>query len=231
MRRSLLFLSLCIGCILGIGIADILGIFAVLIIIGIIIMTTFFLPRYHIVVFLLCLGLLIGGFRFELNDWPKNYAVISEEVTIQGVIKAEVEKNINKQRVVLQVDDFLENETINILVTLPLYPEFHFGEVLSLAGELKVPEDFSYEDEYKRQVTFAYSEYLRLKNIDYVMYYPYDVKSSGMSGQMFVRQKLFQTKKLVTKQLQKILPEPHAAFISAILWGSRNALDLSLIHI
>ncbi len=225
MRRALLFLSLCIGCIFGIGIADSIGVVVAVVIAGFIIITTFFLPRYQIVVFLFCLGLLLGSFRFVVFSQSDNYILNTDEITIQGVIIGEVEQKINKQRIVLAVDNLIEDEVVNVLVTLPLYPQYDFGDYLSLTGKLKLPEDFTYRDEYNRQVLFAYSDYLRLKKIDFVMYYPRNKKLLGTSNQMFIKQKLFLGKKLVTAQLHKILPEPHATFVSAILWGSRNALD------
>jgi len=57
------------------------------------------------------------------------------------------------------------------------------------------------------------------------MYYPSKKSFIEDSAGRQVKVFLFNLKSKVTYQLNKILPEPHAAFISAILWGSRNALD------
>ncbi len=226
MRKALLFISLCAGCIIGIAVIDTTA--NINIVIGIIslsMLITIFLPRFQVVVFLLCLGIVLGSWRFVyLENQTLDLSEI-KNITFTGIVVDEVEQRISKQRVLFETEDVVAGEKIKILVALPLYPKLEFGQQWNLTGKLQLPESFTYIDSYGRGVEFAYDQYLKLKKIDYVMYYPSQKSFISNTDNKLIRKTLFNLKTKVTYQLNKILPEPHAAFISAILWGSRNALD------
>jgi len=234
MRRALLFLSLSLGSIIGLVVYDTTqSLNFIFFIIGLLLIINIFLPRYQIVVFLLCFGILIGGWRYWQIEVKQLNLKPVESIIFTGIIIDEVEYNISKQRVVFQSSNIMLNKKINILVILPLYPEVDFGQIWQLTGDLKLPESFIYKDNYGREIEFAYDEYLKLKHIDYVMYYPANQRLLDYNQNIILHQNysviikkyLFQLKNNLTEKLDKILPEPHAAFVSAILWGSRNALD------
>jgi len=156
MRRALLFISFCAGCIIGISIIDTTANINIVIgIISLFMLMTIFLPRFQVVVFLLCFGIILGSARFVYLENEQIDLVEIKNITFTGIVVDEVERKISKQRVLFETEDVVTGERIRVLVSMPLYPELEFGQSWRLTGKLQLPESFSYVDNYGREVEFA----------------------------------------------------------------------------
>mgnify|MGYP006367241563 FL=1 len=96
-----------------------------------------------IAIFFICLSAGILRFHAKDVDEPKNTLdnFVGETVVLEGVIKSEVERREGSQRIVLLADKITLRDVhylINqkILVSTELFPEFSYGEKISVDGKL-----------------------------------------------------------------------------------------------
>ncbi|MFA5163385.1 MAG: ComEC/Rec2 family competence protein [Patescibacteria group bacterium] len=120
---------------------------------------------------------------------------------------AEPEVSFDKQQLVLCSDKG------KILTSVPLYPEFYYGDLLTLSGKLELPRNFT---------DFDYALYLEAKDIYLLSYYP----GLNLVGhqESFWRQ-LFSFKASLARKIKQSLPEPESGLAQALVLGYRRSLD------
>ncbi len=109
----------------------------------------------------------------------------------------------------------IQTEEGRILVTTGVYPEYEYGDVLEIKGELEIPTVF--ED-------FNYKNYLAKDGIYYVVYYP-EIKVLEKSKGNFIYQAIFKFKNKVKQGIEKIMPFPEVSILQAITLGYKQALS------
>ncbi len=114
-----------------------------------------------------------------------------------------------------------------LIITNP-YPEYQFGQELSVSGALSVPENFTPD--------FDYIQYLKNRDIRTTIFSPKitPIKTSedthsplSWSDNIKVSTygKLFRIKSAFEESINKLLPQPHAAYVNGILLGSREDMS------
>jgi competence protein ComEC len=172
--------------------------------------------------------LFLGILRFRAAEVLQDESQISfyngEKFTFSGVVAAEPDTRDNGTKLKVKSEKLKigggEREVGgNVLVNAALYPVFHYGDELEVTCKLQKPEPI--ED-------FAYDKYLAKENIYSVCYWP-DIKfiKSGegnkiVAGVLFVKEKLVAT-------VDRILPEPQAAFLGGLLYGAKRGIPQSLM--
>ncbi|MBU1203370.1 ComEC family competence protein [Patescibacteria group bacterium] len=111
----------------------------------------------------------------------------------------------------------LDNFSGNILVYIPLYPEYYYGDVLELSGKVYKPEPIE-DDEGK---TFFYDKYLAKDNIYATCFRPKVKYISQDKGISFY---IFQAKNYFWKNLDIYLREPASSLAKAMLLASRREI-------
>lgn len=91
------------------------------------------------------------------------------------------------------------------------YPEFEYGDVLEFKGKIKKPSDYNFH-----------------KNISGEVRIEGEIKKIGYEGNIFYKN-LYLIREKFENSLNKILPEPYAAFASGITIGSRSNIPDSLM--
>lgn len=159
-----------------------------------------------------------GVFVYDLfpHEPPSIANVPSSSVRVSGIVDAEVERRIDSQRIVLDrvafADDSREGR---LLVWAPLYPEIGYGDELVFNCRVERPEPFE---------GFAYDSYLMTKGIYAVCYQPQYIDVHPSSGWSVI-DGILQVKSFATDTLRDILPEPHASFLSGLLFGGSTSLS------
>ena len=172
---------------------------------------------------LIAIALLLGMFRYGQAFLPDQIETVADRagqsVRIDGTIDAEVDRRLDRQQVILDhvlvADEFVEGK---LLVSLPLYPEVHYGDHLVFNGTIEVPEPFN---------GFAYDQYLQTKGVLGVSYYPqyidvYPEEDVSVIGSVLAM------KESIINRLQQVFPEPHASFLSGLLFGGSSSLSADL---
>lgn len=106
-----------------------------------------------------------------------------------------------------------------MIATAGRAPAYVMGDELMIAGDVRRPENFS---------DFDYVSYLRRDGVGAVMYAP-DIRKTGDGKGNFILLALAHLKRAFERNIDAILPEPHAGFLKGLLLGERAALPESII--
>ncbi|MDG1949204.1 MAG: ComEC/Rec2 family competence protein, partial [bacterium] len=195
-----------------------MGLALILFIAGCIVTT----PERRLLFFLLCI-FVFGLFRFTQTQLPSAVPhvrdVSSSAIVVSGVVDAEVERRVDAQRVIIdQVHYANDTREGRVLVWLPLYPEVSHDDELIFNCRVQQPEAFN---------GFAYDKFLQVRNIGAVCYRPQylDVIPTESWSIMGV---ILSFKNTLIQQIRSVLPEPHASYVSGLLFGGSTALSSEL---
>ncbi len=175
-----------------------------------------------------CLGTLRVYFSEIYKD--SQLAQFEEvEVRAEGVVVDEPDVRENSTRLTVKLKtifDGVSTTTVSekIIAIVSVYPEYKYGDELSLNIKLKEAEDF----EGNEGRIFNYVGYLRSKGIFYTApFSQVELVSSGNGN--FVKRKLFDLKNSFTFSLEKVIPEPESSLLSGILLGTKRSLGQDLL--
>lgn len=198
-----------------------------------------FAPKLSKLVLIVVFGLVLSYLRIyfiESSVAPNKIEFYNEQnVIFHAKVNEEVERRVDKQKITLEAEEiFLDNSwrkvSGRILLTANLYPEFFYGDFLLIAGTLKKPEPFSYENDGGQEVEFKYDNYLSRYQIFSLIYYPEEIKILARFQGNIILQKLFNFKRLLIGRVNELLPEPQASFLGGLLWGARSGLPPDLLE-
>lgn len=170
------------------------------------------------------LGVLILGFSFGgvhtipfLEKTKTLDSFVSTEVLFEGKVVSEIDTRESSIRFV-----FL-HEDARILVSADSFLDISFGDEISVRGTLQVPEKF----ETNTGRIFNYDTYLAKDDIFYRISFA-DI-SLIKKGDPSFRGSLFAIKDFFLKNIQQVLPEPHAALGGGITVGAKQSLGEGLL--
>lgn len=232
MSKSKIFFYFCLFFILGVGVASYLALplwaaFAIFLAGCGFLFFGWPHQKFFIIFGLAGIFLFLGVLRFQTSEITRDESQISfyngQKKTFVGVVAAEpdtrdsgVKLKVKSER--LETDGNWKKADGNVLVNARLYPAYHYGDELEITCKLQKPEPIE---------EFAYDKYLAKENIYSLCYWP-DIKflESGR-GNKIVAAILFAKEKLVAT-VNKILPEPQAAFLGGLLYGAKRGIQADL---
>lgn len=140
-----------------------------------------------------------------------DYRNHSVKNSYSGMVCREDKRDYYKQRLVVCIP-------FPVLVYLPLYPKYHYGDFISFTAKLEAPVFLD---------DFNYPRYLAAQNIYFVAYYPSAEKIDG-SSHFFKRlyANLLKFKRKGRELINKGLLEPQASLANALILGYKEALFL-----
>jgi competence protein ComEC len=141
--------------------------------------------------------------------------VFDKFYTFQGQV-VDAEKKLDSWRLTLSPEN-LENFSGLLIVHAPLYPEYRYGDVLQVAGNIYKPEVIEQEDGRK----FFYDLYLAKENIFGLMYRS---RITWLEYRPSWRADFFSAKKYFWRNLNNNLVEPESAFAKAMILDERREL-------
>jgi competence protein ComEC len=173
------------------------------------------------------LAALVSITRYEASrpsTRPGAVAVFNDagEVRLRGWVTEEPVEHATSQSLRLAVEAIVSSEggdwtatKGNVQVSARLFPSYHYGDVLELAGNLETPPSF--ED-------FDYRDYLARRGIDSVLSFPRDVQVLDRGRGSDVKRGLIDVRSGMGDALRRSLPEPEAALARGILLGQQSAI-------
>lgn len=163
----------------------------------------------------------VGIYRYNTSfptineNFVGTYA--ESKVTFQANVSEPPDVRINHQKITLN-NIILEKEqkklTGKILVRAPLYPEYSYGDVLSVTCTLKNPLPFK---------DFAYDRYLAKDNIFALCNYG-SIEMLTKDSRNNFKKNLFTAKQYAQALINKSLPEPQAGILSAMVLGNKQGI-------
>lgn len=131
-----------------------------------------------------------------------------------------LDKKLNGWNMVVEPDN-LANFSGHILVYTPLYPEYHYGEILELSAKVYRPEPI--EDEAGK--VFLYDKYLAKDNIYATCFRPRITVIGQKKDLSFY---ILQAKHYFWSNLNNYLREPASSLAKAMLLAARREIHDSL---
>ncbi|HBR80517.1 MAG: ComEC/Rec2-related protein [Candidatus Uhrbacteria bacterium GW2011_GWE2_45_35] len=169
-----------------------------------------------IVLLVLLLGLSVKAIFFSEPVSPSVRDYVDKETVITGTIAGEIIQREAAQEITLKNAE-IGGELPNgkIMVRLPKFQDFSTGDILEFRCELIVPEPFD---------GFDYAAYLESRGIYAVCYQPKSLAVQG-KAEWNIGDALLSLRLAMIERLGKIFPEPHAAFMSGVLFGGSQGLS------
>lgn len=180
------------------------------------------------------LGLACGVLRFE--QWKntpsdvrvdQNIGIPSELI---GVVDDEPDVREGNTHLIIALQSVARTSTPTpifgrVLLIVPRYPQYEYGDVLLLRGKLMRPKSFTEVDGR----VFDYPSYLASKGIRYQMSFAQIELIRKGEGHM-LSTSLFTIKAHFEKALARALSEPHGALMSGLLLGGKQSLGAEWIE-
>ncbi|MEX0931526.1 MAG: ComEC/Rec2 family competence protein [Candidatus Paceibacterota bacterium] len=211
--------------------------FSVLLFLALLVLTaTVFIPfvlkTKEVVRVVLILGVLLSAFvcgavRMSIaeNAISADSIITNEEVTVSARIVSEADITEERSRYIVGVLNEEDEVVIRARMSISRFPEYFYGDIVTIKGEFSLPEAFETED----GSFFDYPAYLKAKKVQYILE-PSDITATGEYKKSF-RRTLLVFKYSFLSVLREVLPEPHASLSAGILLGVESSLGDRLLEL
>ena len=146
---------------------------------------------------------------------------VGRSIAVEGIIVGEPDVRETNTKLTVRLSKPVKEK---ILVTVPLYPEFHYGDKVSMSVVLEEPTEIESEDGR----TFDYKGYLRVRGIWFTSRYTTVKLVSGEHGSL-VKTGLFKIKNVFVGSINNVLPEPESNLLGGLLLGAKQSLGKELL--
>ena len=177
--------------------------------------------------FLLILGLaliilpLVAGFAYgqlnEYDDTDLRFYNDRGQAQLRGVVSETPDVRDNNTRLKVDIEEInIDGEWVKVsgilLVYVPRYPAYDYGDLISITGEPETPPQFG---------DFDYRGYLAGQGIYVTMFYP-DIEVEKTSQGNPVISAIYSLRTSLAESIAEILPEPQASLAQGIILGIRG---------
>lgn len=228
--KSRIFLFLLLAFIAGIAVrsffAPPLGVIFILFAASVVVLAVGVLRKNsRIILFGALLILFLAGiWRFSYAEIarPDLSQLYGRDIEARGVVVSEPERSASVQRVTILVSEVHPKEIglFQLMITIGRSPQYKVGDEISVRGILEMPENFG---------EFDYVAYLARQDIFATMFFP-QAEKSGEGGGNQLMFYLSRLKHSFEKNLEAVIPEPHAAFLKGLTLGERESLPADLVE-
>lgn len=184
------------------------------------------------------LGLLLGFGRIMVSDLYSSSHLekyVGQKISAEGIVVAEPDVREHNTKLTIRIDGVTPTlgevggptnsvGREKILITVPIHPEYHYGDKVYLSLTLKEPKAIESEDGR----VFNYSGYLRARGIWYTASFV-KIKLIESGHGAVVKDLLFKLKYSFTNSINNVLPEPQSSLLSGLLLGQKQSLGKELL--
>ena len=217
MSKSRIFLYFCLSFVGGIFINSIIFVSQVailgLLILGILLISVLWRYKKLVVIGFCLLFLVFGIWRHQLAIFEIVYPE-EKEVSFIGLVVKEPDIRVNHIKLTIESEEIKGK----ILLLVPRYPEYQYGDKLKITGKLEKPPVF--ED-------FNYRDFLAKKGIYSVMYWPKIALISRNQGN-FIYAKILEFKNKLRESIYQNLSPPQSSILGAMILGDRRRMSEDL---
>ena len=167
---------------------------------------------------LICLlGIVLGLTYYHFWDFKENRKQITYgNQTIVGKIAS-------KPEIATDQKFLLSHSKTKIQVTTGKFPEYKYGDVLKITGTIKNPAEMK-----SALGEFNYGQYLLKKGIRGQIQNPEKIEKAGEAGNIIVKN-IYKVGDAFEESINRILPEPYAAFQAGLILGAKRNIPDSLM--
>jgi competence protein ComEC len=235
MRKATFFQLLCLSFITGIILAELFRIELIIIYIlfSISILIILFIAKKIVrQVSLILILLLLGYYRYHLNipvvtksdiQYYNNQAETAYSdlklITFTGLVNDNPQRRLDHQKIIISSLLFNQEKISGlVLIKVPLYPKYTYGDQLQITCALQVPMQFE---------KFDYAKYLARYHI-YSVCYNAQIKVVKQNQGNVVKAKLMALKLKIEDTINKNLVEPQSSILVGLLIGTTYGIDPEL---
>jgi len=162
--------------------------------------------------------LILGLTYYHFWDWKENkkHLVYSQQIEIVGMVTSKPEIS-NDQKLLIKY-----NKT-KILVQTSKYPAYQYGDKLKIVGLIENPVAMRSD-----ATGFNYGNYLLKHGIRGLIKNPEKIEKVDEGGNIIVKN-IYKAGDIFQASINRILPEPYAAFQSGLLLGTKTNIPDSLM--
>lgn len=178
----------------------------------------------------------LGVVRVSFSDLYKSSSLesfVNKKILVEGVVVDEPDVRESNTKLTIKVDTIFKDSSTSvsekvypekILVTVPLYPEYSYGDKVRMSLTLEEPKNILSDDGR----VFDYKGYLRVRGIWYTSRFAKVEVLSSSNGNT-IKTLLFKVKHLFTSSVTSAIPEPEASLLGGLLLGSKQSLGKDLL--
>lgn len=239
-----MILSVIFGFISGIALASVFHIGVGICLFGLFLAIIFYIYRYFIseneahvlnIILVFIVGLLLGFGRMYVSDlYTKSHLdkYVNQKIEVVGVVVDEPDVREDNTKLTVKVEEVYDSnfsipeklsKTENVLITVPVYPEFHYGDKIKANITLHEPKAIDTDGR-----VFDYKGYLRVRGIWYTASFARVELLSSNHG-AYIKTWLFKLKHLFTASIDRALPEPESSFMAGLLLGTKQSLGKEIL--
>jgi competence protein ComEC len=164
-------------------------------------------PKSKIFLFVCTAAVIVLGFG-PFSRAPSLEKHFGNKVEFKGVIGEDPMLSDKSLRFVFHLNQIAGEEIDSrVMVTLPRYPEYHYGDELLLKGKLATVSEFNRKSNASAETVF-----------------PEVLAFEPGHGNVF-KASLYKIKAIMLRVTERILPEPQSALNGGILLGTKNFSD------
>jgi competence protein ComEC len=223
--KSKTFLAFCFCFVLGVGFASVLefGLESAHILYIVILFSVFFAVIFWSDLtkrfFVLCiLFIALGHYRFALAE-PVKDDFLGQSKNFFATIVAEPTVKLAETEYIVQSPEIKSK----IYLTLPNYPEFHYGDTLSVFCFLDEPKNSPGRD-------FQFAKYMSMKGVGAICSNTSAARAALAHPSLKIKffKQIFLIKLNVSNLVARLWPEPDSSLLGGLLYGDRNGLSQEL---
>lgn len=183
---------------------------------------------------------LAGILRFDasesLTKVLTNFNDANVKVELLGYVNDEPQRLIDKRRLVLQVKEirvpgYAVFADEKVLITAGLYPEFNYGDLISVEGRTQSPknfDDFDYVNYLAKDGIFSLAYYPKISEVTRTDFLNPAAISAVDNVKISIFRPIFKFKNIFKDSVSRSIAEPNAALVNGILLGSRENIPQEL---
>jgi len=220
--KSKIFLGLLISFLIGVFVGDLVkfssDIFylTLLVIFALVLIGIFWFKYKYIIIIssfmmMIFIGQMYIGWYKEKNF--VNNLPYGEKIEFTGIVNDEPSLSADKTKLIIKVENSSDSRLVNsqVLVYVPNYPKYQYGDRLKIAGTLDRPENFN---------NFDYQSYLARYLIFSIVKQHTNVECINKGIGSKIKSWLIDVKNKFAASIEKSLPEPASSLAEGLLIGS-----------
>ncbi len=223
MSKSKIFLALILA---FIGAVFVRSFFAVsqmqiflLLIFSLIVLSVFYKNKKATLVAFLLLAFVLGLWRTDSRIEEANNLKYLGKVFQENAIVQKVSPSTFGQNIIIS----LQSEKISVLLQVPQYPEYQFGDLLEIVCPAKAIENLS-AGEAGKDASFDYRMYMAKEGVLYQCEKGKSRKIGENSGSWFLG-KIIAMRTIFESKITKVIPQPYGALAEGLLLGGSGGLS------
>jgi competence protein ComEC len=185
--------------------------------------------RKKVILASLCIFIFFGGAFYFQSSLPadnEGYLKFYNDtgtVTVRGTVSQDPDvrdktTHLRLSGLEVELDEGWHEVQGDILLYVPRYPEYSYGDVLLITGEPETPPTFE---------SFDYADYLAREGIYSTMLYP-EIKVLATGQGSSLLEWLYSLRNDMSQTLAEVLPEPQASLAQGIVLGIRGNIPAEL---